>query len=82
MITAEFYEVRVRIVGETDREWDVVPMQTIAGRVTQAGLYYRGRLITKARCHERTPQWLYDLVSMIWRACMAYADADAEGVSA
>ena len=51
-------------------------MQTVAGRVTLAGLYYKGRLITKARCHEKSAQWLYELVSLIWRACIAYADAD------
>lgn len=80
MNIADFSAIRVRIVGETDRDWDVVPLQTVAGRVVVAGLHYRGRLITKARCYEKSPQWLYDLVEMVWKACMAYAEA--EGVAA
>lgn len=78
MIRPEFDAMRTRIRLETAGEWDIQPEQTVAGRVTRATLLYKDQFITSARCHEKSPQWIYDLLVLVWKAGINYAAADRD----
>lgn len=78
MRRADFDAAAATIQQETAGEWDIQPEQTVAGRVTRATLLYKDQFITSARCHEKSTQWLYDLLVLVWKAGINYAAADRD----
>lgn len=61
---------------ETAGEWDVVPAEWLAGRVSHADLFYKGRKVTRIRCYGQTSAWMTEMLAMLWKACMNYADVE------